>query len=74
MFPIHLMDPLPEIPVPLRAADPPVKLKLQPLLDHAYLNGRYGRTLDYQRPLDPPLEIDDARRVAALLKAQGPTA
>jgi hypothetical protein len=68
LFPIHLMDPLPEIPIPLRPADPPVKLKLQPLLDRVYQNGRYGRTIGYRQPLDPPLSSDDAARVAAILK------
>lgn len=71
LFPIHLPEPLPEIPVPLRPADPPLGLKLQPLLDRAYQNGRYGRTLDYRRPLDPPLVGDDAVQAEAILKAGG---
>ncbi len=71
LFPIHLIDPLPEIPVPLRPTDPLVKLKLQPLLERVYQNGRYGRTLDYRRPLDPPLNDDDAARADAILTAGG---
>jgi len=74
LYPIRLMDPLAEIPIPLRPADLPVKLKLQPLLDRVYQNGRYGRTLDYRRPLDPPLQPDDAVVVEAILKEGRPSA
>jgi hypothetical protein len=72
VFPIHLTDPLPEIPVPLRPADPPVKLQLQPLIERVYQNGRYGRTLDYRQPLDPPFDGDDDAQVRLILgKSQG---
>jgi len=69
LFPIHLTEPLPEIPIPLRPADPPVKLQLQPLLDRVYQNGRYGRTLDYHHPLDPPMGDDEAAQIQAILQA-----
>lgn len=70
LFPIQLMEPLPEIPVPLRPADLPVKLELQPLLDRVYQNGRYGRTLDYRQPLEPPLDGEDAVRAQTILNAR----
>lgn len=70
LFPIRLTESLPEIPIPLRPADPPVKLKLQPLLDRVYENGRYARTLDYHRALDPPLDGEDATSAEVILAAR----
>ena len=61
IYPIRLQDKLPEIVIPLRASDPPTRMALQPLLDAAYSNGRYGRTTNYTRPCDPPLEGDELR-------------
>ena len=60
LFPIRLQDPLPEVPVPLRPGEMPVKLPLQPMMDAVYADGRYDATLDYHRPLDPPFDGDDA--------------
>jgi hypothetical protein len=32
---------------------------LQPMIEPIYSDRRYGRTLDYTRPLDPPLSAED---------------
>lgn len=69
LFPISLREPLPEIPIPLRPADKPVRLALQPLLAGVYDDGRYEQTIDYRLPLDPALERDDAAWADSLLKA-----
>ena len=66
LHPMPLREPLPTIRIPLRPTDEPAELSLQPLLDDAYKNGRYGRTLDYSRPPEPPLEGEDADWAAAL--------
>ena len=71
LFPILLRESLPEIPVPLRKTDTPVKLALASMLESVYADGRYEATLDYARPLEPPLEGDDARWVDALLRGKG---
>jgi Uma2 family endonuclease len=55
LYSIQLRDRLPRIAVPLLAADTPVVLDLQGLLDQAYENGGYRRRLDYQKPPVPPL-------------------
>jgi hypothetical protein len=70
LFPAGIRRALPEIPIPLRAADAPLRLPLQPLLDAVYEDGRYDRTIDYARPLDPPLEPDDATWAAELLRGR----
>jgi len=71
LHPIALRTPLPDVPIPLRPSEAQVRLKLQPLLDRAYEKGRYGLTLDYRRPLDPPLSQDDAEWADVLLKSAG---
>jgi hypothetical protein len=59
LFPIPLRLPLPEIQIPLRASDKPVRLALQPLMNSVYDDGRYKQTIDYRVPLDPPLDPND---------------
>jgi hypothetical protein len=71
LYPIGLRNPLPSISIPLRPGDQELKLDLQPLLEQAYENGRYGRTTDYTQPPDPPLEEDDAAWADALPKPGG---
>lgn len=69
LFPIGLRHPLPEIPIPLRSTDAPVKMPLQSLFDAVYQDGRYGQTIDYSKPLDPPLNPDDDAWAHQLLKS-----
>jgi hypothetical protein len=58
------------IPIPLRQADGEVPLRLQPLVDQCYRNGRY-HTIDYQVEAVPPLTGDDAKWADELLRAAG---
>ncbi len=55
LYPIRLREPLPDVQVPLRAGVPPAVLPLQAMLTAAYDDGRYGTSVDYARPPDPPL-------------------
>jgi hypothetical protein len=71
LYPMPLRQPLPAIPIPLRTGDPEVRLDLQQLLEEAYLSRRYGQTLNYLRPPDPPLDPTDAAWADELLKAAG---
>lgn len=71
LHPIDLRDRLPAISIPLRQADPRVRLDLQSLLDGTYSSGRYHRRLDYSRPCDPPLEGDEASWADGLLRREG---
>jgi len=70
LFPISLRQPLPNIPVPLRPTDKDVVLRLQPLLDDCYRDGRYER-LDYRAETAPRLGESDARWADALLRDKG---
>lgn len=44
-------DPLPAIPVPLKAPDPDVALDLAAVYRIAYERGRYAKSIDYSQPL-----------------------
>jgi len=70
LYPISLREPLPLFRIPLRPSDTDVVLRLQPLFDQAYRNGRYDET-NYRRACVPPLEDTDAAWADKLLKAAG---
>ncbi len=54
-----LQQALPRIPIPLEDPDPDVFLDLAGIFALAYERGRYGRLIDYSRPLDLPLHPQD---------------
>jgi hypothetical protein len=71
MYPVPLQQPLPTIRIPLRPQDPDVLLRLQPLLNMSYVNGRYHDDLDYRLDPIPPLAGPDAIWANELLHAKG---
>lgn len=71
MYPVPLQQPLPTIRIPLRPQDPDVLLRLQPLLNMSYINGRYHEDLDYRLDPSPPLTIPDATWADQLLREKG---
>jgi hypothetical protein len=70
IYPMKLREPLPRIPIPLRQTDGDIGLDLQPLIDRAYVAGGHD-DIDYSRPVDPPLDPEDAAWADELLKAAG---
>lgn len=71
IYRITLRDRLPRIRVPLRKDEADVVLDLQLLVDQSYRKGRYGISIDYRRPPEPPLEKDDAAWADELLRSKG---
>lgn len=71
VWPIHLHQQLPTIPVPLAPPDADVELDLQQALDAVYDIYRYDLSIDYTRPPDPSLTDEEAAWVAARLTAAG---
>lgn len=68
---VSLREPLPSVRVPLRSEDEDVPLTLQPLLDLAYVNGRYWEDIDYAEDPDPPLSGPDADWAEQILRQNG---
>ena len=66
VYPLSLREPLPTIPIPCRPTDTDVPLTLQPLIDQIYIDGGHD-DIDYAKPLDAPLSIDDAKWVETLI-------
>ena len=68
-FRMPLREPLPKLPIPLRAEDAPAVLDLQEVIDTAYARGYCWRDIDYSKPATPPLPAADAgwagERIAA---------
>jgi hypothetical protein len=45
--------------VPLTKPDPDIALQIQPMIDEIYRRFRYERSIDYSRPLTPPLSSEE---------------
>jgi len=58
-WPLALRDPLPRIPVPLKAGDADVWLDLQLILHQVYDGAGYAKYI-YENEITPPLAPDDA--------------
>jgi hypothetical protein len=72
VWPATFREALPVVPVPLLKPDPDVPLDLQPMIAAIYARSRYDTSLDYSRPLDPPLDAEQAAWVdARLLEVRG---
>ena len=63
---------LPDIAVPLASPDPDVKLALQPLVEAVYARARYHRSIDYAKPLTPPLGPEESAWLEQQLRARQP--
>lgn len=60
VWPAHFQHPLPAIPVPLVKPDPDLSLQLQPMIETIYHRSRYAQSIDYRKPLQPPLSRTEA--------------
>lgn len=68
VWPLHLQDALPEVPVPLREPDADVVLPLSECLRTLYDVADYSLSIDYSNPPPPPpLSSDDEGWVRGLL-------
>lgn len=61
VWPIHLVDPLPVLPVPLRPPDADTPLDLGKAVTSVYERGAYASQIDYRRPPPPP-ELSELER------------
>ncbi len=65
----HYRRPLPVIPVPLAKPDPDIRLDVQPMINEIYRRFRYGRSIDYRKPLNPPLDAAETGWLKQQLQA-----
>ena len=56
VWPVYFQIASPSVPIPLAKPDPDILLDLQPMIDSIYRRSRYERSIDYSKPLSPPLE------------------
>ncbi|MCI0456471.1 MAG: DUF4058 family protein [Gemmataceae bacterium] len=66
----HFQRRLPILHVPLAQPDPDVALDLQPMIESIYDRARYGRSIDYAKPLTPPLTAEESAWLAEQLRAR----
>jgi hypothetical protein len=71
VWPIHLDQPLPTIPVPLHAGDADARLDLQQALTMAYDECCLGDMIDYSKPPEVPLTPEQSAWVVLRLHAAG---
>jgi hypothetical protein len=72
VWPLHLQEPLPILPVPLLPPDPDVPLDLGRALATLYDRSGYDRRIDYtQRPPAPILSVEDGAWLEAHLRTVG---
>jgi hypothetical protein len=68
---LTVRQPLPLLPIPLRAGEPDVVLDLAAAFTRAYDVGAYDLIVDYTQDPEPPLSRADAAWADALLREQG---
>jgi hypothetical protein len=71
VWPSYFQRPLPTIPVSLSRPDPAIPLNLQPLIEGIYQRYRYERSIDYAKPLSPPLDDEQAAWLERQLRQRG---
>jgi hypothetical protein len=69
VWPVHFQNRSPSVPVPLAKPDPDIHLDLQPMIDSIYRRSRYERSIDYSKPLSPPLKPAEARWLEQRLRS-----
>lgn len=70
VWPAHYRQPLPSLPVPLAKPDDDIRLEIQPMIEAIYARHRYEASIDYRKPLTPPLPREDAAWLKQHLKGR----
>lgn len=67
-----IQQPLPTLPIPLKAPDPDLPLDLRAVFDVTYERGRYARSVNYREPPSVPLSPETLRWVTERAKSMPP--
>lgn len=73
VWPVHFQTRVPSLPVPLAKRDPDITLDLQPMIESIYEGSRYDRSIDYRKPLDPPLNDEEIAWLKKQLRSKTST-
>jgi hypothetical protein len=68
VWPAYFQQPLPEIFVPLAEPDTDIALQLQPMIEAIYERSRYGQSIDYRKPIKPPLNAEATKWLKGRLR------
>ena len=68
---MDVREPLPAIPILLRAGEPEPTIDLQAVRQDVYDRGAFDLQIDYRQEPVPPLAPDDAAWADALLREKG---
>lgn len=68
VWPVHLHEPLPTVPIPLRPGDREAPLNLQAVLHRVYDEAKYARSI-YGDPPHPQLSAENAAWAEAIARA-----
>jgi hypothetical protein len=71
LYPISLPQPLPIIPIPLKAGDPDAQLDIRAVIDAFYDRLGYDLEIDYRAEPTPPLSGKSATWANQLLRSKG---
>jgi Protein of unknown function (DUF4058) len=58
LYAFDLTQPIPVIAIPLRSGEADIRLDMQELLNRVYEQARFGLSIDYSKPPEPPLRED----------------
>ena len=72
LYPFGVREPIPAVPLPLRAGDDEPEVDLQTALHNLFDRAGYDLAIDnYRLAPEPPLEPDDAAWAGSLLRSRG---
>ena len=66
----HFRTRLPTVPIPLLKPDADIPIDLQPAIDATYARSKYYLTIDYSKPITPPLGPEDTVWLEHQLRAR----
>ena len=74
VWPVHSLQPLPRIPIPLEKDDADVSIDLHPLVDGIYRRARYALDIDYKNTSAVALTRRELEQLTKTLRRTGRTA
>jgi hypothetical protein len=71
VWPTGIKDRVPTIGVPLTKPEADVVLELQPMIESRYVVSKYHRSINYSKPITPPLSAEETKWLEERLRQLG---